>query len=249
MSDQALQETVLFALRRMEPYNLLGYEKIRIGRDNDGGYVMIDDFVGVEAAYSIGINDDVSWDNAIADRGIPVFQYDHTIAAAPAQRPEFHWQKLGLAAHESISESLTSLRAEIAKNKHGNSNNLLLKIDIEDAEWDVFSLIEAQTLRRFRQIAVEFHNLHTLSNNERATKMIRALSSLAVDHRPVHVHANNNGEWAILGSIPIPTVLELTFVRRDADKHFVTNSDTFPGRLDMPNRTDRPDMPLGLFRY
>lgn len=44
----------------MEPYELVGFEKIRVGRNNDGGYVMVDDFDGIEAAYSIGINDDVS---------------------------------------------------------------------------------------------------------------------------------------------------------------------------------------------
>lgn len=249
MSEQALQDTVLFALRRMEPYELVGYEKVRVGRNNDGGYVMIDDFDGIEAAYSIGINDDVSWDDDIADRGIPVFQYDHTITAPPSPRPEFHWQKLGLAAHDEVSSSLTSLRTEIEKNKHSKSKDLILKIDIEDAEWDVFSLMETQTLRSFRQIVAEFHNLQTLNEFGRSTKIIRALSNLAIDHRPVHVHANNNGEWVILGSIPVPTVLEITFVRRDVDKHFVANSDPLPGRFDMPNRVDRPDMPLGLFRY
>ena len=39
-----------------------GFDYIRVGRDNDGGYVMVNDFDDVKNAYSCGINDDVSWD-------------------------------------------------------------------------------------------------------------------------------------------------------------------------------------------
>ena len=35
---------------------------VRVGKDNDGGYIMFDDFDDVKVAYSAGINNDVSWD-------------------------------------------------------------------------------------------------------------------------------------------------------------------------------------------
>ena len=39
----------------------------------DGGYVMLDDFAGVTAALSFGIDVNCSWDMQIAERGINVY--------------------------------------------------------------------------------------------------------------------------------------------------------------------------------
>ena len=75
-----------------------GFSKKRIGRDFDGGYVMLDDFAGVEATYSFGIAQETSWDCGIADLGIDVFQYDHTIEALPEENPRFHWLRSGIGA-------------------------------------------------------------------------------------------------------------------------------------------------------
>lgn len=68
-----------------------GAALVRIGKDNDGGYIMPDDFGSDDKiAYSFGINDDVSWDKAMASRGYDVFMYDHTIDGLPEENPRFH---------------------------------------------------------------------------------------------------------------------------------------------------------------
>jgi hypothetical protein len=76
-------QMALSVLRPLRPHRVDGLDKVRLGRFFDGGYVMLDAFDGVLAAYSLGINDDVSWDLDMAARGVPVFQYDHTIEAPP----------------------------------------------------------------------------------------------------------------------------------------------------------------------
>ena len=48
---------------------------------------MLDDFGGITAALSLGVADDPSWDLAIGERGIPTFQFDHTINKPPAEHP------------------------------------------------------------------------------------------------------------------------------------------------------------------
>ena len=48
------------------------YRLIRIGRKNDGGYIMADDLRG-SVAYSFGISDDPSWDLAMAEHGYSVY--------------------------------------------------------------------------------------------------------------------------------------------------------------------------------
>ena len=68
----------------LSPMDVEGVGYVRVGGDNDGGYVMLDDFKRkIEAAYSFGIGSDVSWDEAMACRGIDVFMYDHTIEELP----------------------------------------------------------------------------------------------------------------------------------------------------------------------
>ena len=55
----------------------IGGQKTKNGAD--GGYLMYLPMSENKTAYSIGINDDVSWDDAAADMGYEVFMYDHTI--------------------------------------------------------------------------------------------------------------------------------------------------------------------------
>ena len=63
----------------LSPMDVEGAKYSRVGKDFDGGYVMLADFEAatIDAAYSFGIADDVSWDEEIADRGIEVFMYDY----------------------------------------------------------------------------------------------------------------------------------------------------------------------------
>jgi hypothetical protein len=94
--DMATSRVVLKALRMLRPHKAAGFSKIRVGRQNDGGYVMLDDFSGISAAYSLGISDDVSWDLQMADHGMTIYMYDHTIPALPASHSRFRWGKVGI---------------------------------------------------------------------------------------------------------------------------------------------------------
>lgn len=44
---------------------------------------MLDDFSKTVAAYSFGINDDISWDIDVAKRGVHCYMYDYTITSIP----------------------------------------------------------------------------------------------------------------------------------------------------------------------
>src|SRR5262249_15949851 len=63
-------------LALLEPCSVEGIKKIRMGAEHDCGFVMLNDFAGISKALSLGIGWDVSWDLAVAERGIPVFQFD-----------------------------------------------------------------------------------------------------------------------------------------------------------------------------
>lgn len=246
--DPRHKADLLFLLRRLEPMAVEGCSKLRVGRAHDGGYVMLDDFVGVQAAYSFGVNRDTAWDRQIADCGIDVFQYDHTIEALPEQHPRFHWFRCGIGPLPDANLPLTTLADALVSNGHAQAIELILKCDIEDAEWDVFGMADPACLAQFRQIVVEFHWLERMVQPQRYHQMLRAISALTVHHQPIHVHANNFAPMAVISGVSVPSVLEVTFVRK-AGKTFRKTDETFPTALDSPNAAGLSDYYLGHFRF
>lgn len=244
--SEGVQQAVLAILRQLEPMRAVDHAKLRIGKECDGGYVMLDDFQGIAVAYSIGICDEVSWDLSMAERGIEVFQYDHTIDALPLQHARFHWSKKGLGT--VVTNELDTLPRLLESNGHLGRRDVLLKCDIEGCEWEVLASLPRDCLRHFKQIVLEMHYLERLVEPEFLTMAERAISVLTADHHVVHVHANNHRSYSIVGGIPIPSVLEITLARKQ-DTRMVRSDDVFPTTLDSPCYRGRADFRLGAFRF
>ena len=146
---------------------------------------------------------------------------------------------------ETRIETLTEL---IHANGHDEATNLLLKCDIEGAEWDIFGETSNQVLRMFRQIITEMHELGKIGGDQFAERVRRALTNLTATRRVVHVHGNNHGNCLVYGGVPLPVILELTLVRIDAGTLKVSD-ETFPTPLDRPNHPERTDYHLGQFAF
>jgi hypothetical protein len=241
-------DAILGLLRPLRPYSVARYEKIRVGGQYDGGYVMVDDFAGLQGAYSLGINNDVAWDLAMAKRGIDIYQYDHTIAALPEENKHFHWKKIGIAERTDLDNDLAALADLMRLNGHTASSDLILKCDIEGAEWGMFATMPEWAFRTFRQIVVEIHGINWVNNAPHLANMQAAIANLTRHHKLVHVHANNNAAYSIVGGVPIPAALELTLVR--ADRYELSPStETFPTALDAACFSGRVDYALGAFTF
>ncbi len=222
------------------------YSKTRIGSPADGGYVCLADLDDVVAALSIGIGGDVSWDAAIADGGVRVYQYDHTVTAPPTLHDNFvfHQTKLGTCDEHNQ----TSLASILAKYNLRTPASVIAKIDIEGDEWDVLNSVPSDVLSVFSQIVCEFHWFHKLNDDEFFGKVMGALSKLALVFEPVHVHGNNYAPVLHIGNITLPDVLEVTFVnKRKYDT--LDGDEVFPTSLDAPNNPTLKDYPLGYFRF
>jgi hypothetical protein len=232
----------------MAPADPVGVDLERVGRDYDGGYIMVKHDAEVRIAYSLGINRDVSWDLIMAERGYQIYQYDHTIETLPIHHPNFHWKKLGITGKSQVTDELTSLEEQFQANGHSDAKDLILKIDIEGHEWDVFSEMSKVDLSRFSQIVVECHGFGKLHGLAKFRKMRQSLQNLAETHQVVHVHGNNNSPMVVVGGIPTPQTLELTWLRRDICE-FTPCSRTFPTPLDQPNNPNFADHMLGRFSF
>lgn len=241
-----LQWQIRRTLQCMSPWEVAGQQKIRIGGTGDGGYIMLDRLSKIKAAYSLGIGGDVSWDQAIAEYGVPIYQFDHTVDAPPIENPFFKFRKNGIGAKDNgVFLSIASI---LKQNGHLESKDLILKIDIECAEWEVFDDLSTSIFVCFDQIVVELHSFLRLREHDWLSRAQRVLGKLYQSHVPFHVHANNWGDFQIIEGIPIPDVIEVSYLRRD--RHVIKpSSEFYPTPLDFPCHPDRPDIMLGSFRF
>ncbi len=242
------QESVRSILRLIAPHDAVGESKVRVGRLNDGGYVMLDNFSHIEAAYSLGINDDVSWDLDIARRGIPVFQYDHTIESLPEQHPLFNWHKKGVAYWDSGHDGLATIAELVQSNGHEHSDRLILKCDIEGSEWGALRYASRATLNRFDQIVLELHWMHMVGQKEHLENVRQTLANLTFNHAVVHVHANNYTGVNVVSGFCVPETLELTLIRKEG-RTIQPYRGTFPTQIDLPCDPSAPDLYLGTFSF
>lgn len=233
----------------LSPMDVDGGKYTRIGRDYDGGYVMLDDFQRKEfdAAYSFGICDDVSWDESIAKLGIDVFMYDHTINRLPKHHPKFKYFKTGLTGHKK-GANLKTLGQLLVENGHSKCQNLLMKMDIEGCEWDVLEETTTETISQFSQIVIELHGLSQGVFTQDHLSVVKVLRKVNQTHQCIHVHANGSSLPLWIGNHVLPDLLEVTYIRRtDVKGQLVMNTRQFPTDLDQPTFEYLPDISLGSF--
>ena len=240
-----LQVEVLNLLRHFTPRKVTGFDKARIGRQGDGGYVLLDDFAGVATALSFGIESECSWDMDIAGRGIDVHMFDHTVDGPPADHPRFRFHKKRIAATlDEQSETLGSILTNIPESEH----RIVLKIDIEGSEWEVFEQSTIEDLSRICQIVCEFHDFSRIADPAWRDRAIAVMAKLKSVFEVIHVHGNNHTPIFALTNIPFPDVIEVTMVRKDA-YGFEDEFESFPTNLDFANNDKRPDIFLGGLRF
>ena len=102
---------------------VLGYKKIRIGNNKDGGYILLNDLKTIKIGYSFGISREISFDKGLADKNIDVFMYDHVINKLPFENPKFHWKKIGLTGSITNRNNMKTLSELIFSNGHSKEKN------------------------------------------------------------------------------------------------------------------------------
>ena len=238
---------VASVVKLLQTCRVEGTPLVRVGGKIDGGYVMLDSLAPptVTAAYSLGVGHDVSWDVDVAGRGIDLFMYDHTVKQLPVPVPRARFVRTGIRGRQPVAGQKT-IGEVLADNGHLGRRDLVLKMDIEGAEWPVLDEVSSETLSCFAQIAVEFHGMGQALMPEGHAWISAALGKLAKTHQPVHVHGNCNVVPVWIGGLVLPPVLEVTYVRRaDHAGRFVPRDEVFPTELDRSNSAQLPDLYLG----
>ena len=220
------------------------FELVRVGPANDGGYIMLDDFHGSKIAYSFGICDDVRWDKDMTSRGYDVFMYDHTIENLPEENSRFHWQKLGIIDGKTQDERLKTLEYLLEQNHHENEKNMILKMDVEGAEWGFLQSVSSDVLKQFDQITFELHNL---INPENPELLLEALRKINKTHQLIHLHGNNFSDYINVGGKNFARAAEASYVLREKYNFSGNYDGELPLTIDNPDTDFLPEIISGLW--
>lgn len=216
-----------------------GHEMIRLGSQNDGGYLLPNVLDGITACFSPGVSTNSSFEWDLAQLGIKCFLADYSVEGPPQHHPNFDFLKKHL---DSVSTPTTITLSSWMSHKQAKGD-LLLQMDIEGFEYVVIPSTSSEELKRFRIIVLELHEFDSIvtsiGNNIIKNCLIRLLES----HSVVHVHANNFGNPRRFQNKFLPRGIEVTLLRKDfvVDYGLVQE---FPNLLDQPNSLTHPDLVL-----
>src|SRR6476661_1105068 len=136
-TERKLREAILAEL---QPVALKNCTLKRFGSANDGGYLMCENLIEpLDAAYSYGVGPNDYWGCEVSRRyHVPVHQYDCFDPARPTCNGGtfvFHDECVGYRTGHRESRFFDTLENQIKKN--GDiGRRLIIKMDIEGAEWD-----------------------------------------------------------------------------------------------------------------
>ena len=194
------------------PKEVIGKKRILLGEKYDGCYVLLDDFINIKIAYSFGISRNIQFDKALADKGIDIYMYDHTINSLPYENPKFHWKKIGLCGMRTKNPNLKNLEQLIAENGHSKEKNMILKMDIEHWEFESLIDLKEETLNQFKYIAIEYHfkdQTKFKSNN----LYYNVLKKIAKTHQAFYARCNGDrGYIAQFGFNRICHIIEVSYI-------------------------------------
>jgi len=214
----------------MEPFVLTVYkcpfDKMRLGRDGDGGYVFAN-IPGVQYTTLLGggISDDSSFEEDFL-KMFPlakVYAVDGSIA---------NLDKPGITF---IKKMVGAVNTQSATNLHHLINNgTFVKMDIEGGEVGWIKSLNDDHLNQIEQIVIEFH--YPFSNNE-----VGMFDKLNKHHVLVHLHGNNCCGVRTHNGVVVPNIFESTYLHKKYFTKKEFNTESIPGKLDMRN-TSKPEI-------
>lgn len=186
-------------LAELQPVVLKNCTFERFGSANDGGYLMCQNLIApLDAAYSYGVGTNDDWGCDVSRRyHVPVYEYDCFDPARPTCNGGtfvFHNECVGGRSGYRASRFFDTLENQITKN--GDiGRRLIIKMDIEGAEWDSLLAAPDALLSSIPQIAMEMHGYED-------PKIVAVLRKLKRNFYLVNLHFNN---WSCTSkAAPLP---------------------------------------------
>ena len=219
------------------PVKITNCELRRFGNANDGGYLMCGNLLSAAATgYSYGISGEDAWGCEVSALfNVPVHQYDCFNTKAPkctSGLERFHAECIGPERATIDDLPFDTLANHVEKNGDVGKR-IVVKMDIEGAEWRSLAAASEHVLNAIDQMAVEFHGVETAS-------FLDTTNRLSEFFYVAHVHQNNY--LCRPGFEPFPGgVFEVLFVNKRIGVADPWVNARGPSPLDAPNAPMLPD--------
>lgn len=184
--------------------------KIRLGSNADGGYVIGELNNDYDCYISCGVSDEESFSRDFINRynidKSNSYAFDGTIQDYPYQ----------------YTNNITFIKKNINNyNDEYNTDlidiidkydNIFLKMDIEGSEFTWLLNLPEEKLVKFKQMVFEFHGIYNNTWNNKYSDKIKCFEKLSKTHYLIHAHGNNSAPV----ENNIPEVVEFTYINKNA---------------------------------
>ena len=232
-------------IKLFHPYDL-GYDLIRVGNNEDGGYLVPNCLDDIKFCFSAGVDDKISFENDLYNRNIKSFLADYSQDSKKIP-DQFFFEKKYIKSFNS-NDSLNINDWINSKNQDIKSENLIFQIDVEGYEYEIINCIEEKKLDQIKILIIEFHDLEYSGNRIIYQMIDSAMKKILKKFDVAHIHPNNWKEPTLINGLKFPSNLEVTFL----NKLFVKTKSSIqnlPHKLDFKNLSDKSDIKLETYWY
>jgi len=226
VEKKSSEKKISKTLKKLLPYEI-DASLIRLGEKNDGGYLVPDDFVGIDKNYSAGVGfltqfeKDLETRYLIKSNMLDFNEIEKTILPSKAS---FLKKKLGLVSNNQE----ISINDWIIK----DDKDIILKLDIEGDEYASLIDISEENLKKVRILVIEFHDLRHLRNDIFLNLFDKVINKLNNYFYVCHLHINNISKIKKIGNYLVPDMIEMTFIRKNRIKIFSSKFSILPHKFD-----------------
>ncbi len=219
-------------------------DKIRLGGNEDGGYVIADK-LDYDCLIGCGIGNAIKFEKDFKDTFKTANNYIYNGAIgnplSVKYLNQFNYVNKNISNHNSLTTSnLHELISEY--------DNIFLKMDIERSEYDWINSVNHDQLKKFKQIAIKFHDTFKLEERWHCLKKINKT------HRLIHIHNNNccrglEKSCVYINGVAVPRTFEATYLRKDLFEKAELNKKSFPTEFDFSSCKEETDITLSGYPF
>ena len=220
------KENISRILKKLLPYKI-EYDLIRLGDDNDGGYLIPNDLNDVVKNYSAGVGNLSKFEKDLKEKFLidsNMLDYNDVDKNILPPGSKFFKSKIGVGINKNELNINNWLKDE--------QGEIIFKMDIEGDEYLTLASLSEKNLKKIRILVLEIHDLRHLRNYFFFKTFEKIITKLCDAYYVCHLHANNVSKIKNIGGYNIPDMLELTLIRKDRIKNFTGEFSTIPNKLD-----------------
>ncbi len=228
-------ESLKRLIAKIKPWDC-GLDLIRVGGQADGGYIVPNDFEGLSACFSPGVSDSAFFEEDLENRfSIPSHLADFSVDGPPLGfHPKSFIKKFVGSRDTDQLITLQSWMKSCSTNRP--SEEFVLQMDIEGAEYETLLAIPPESLNKFRILVLEIHGYDNWSDPAYFKIVESFFDKILQNFTVVHAHANNCSGTASISGVEFPSEFEISLIRNDRIK-------SQAGYAKLPSPLDRPNVP------